>query len=168
MKRAVVVTGALVAVVLAAIPLALAAARAQVSQPIAFNHRIHLEGAGLACVDCHLHAVDGAHATIPELEVCAACHAEPQGKSAAEAQVVEHVGAGTPIPWVQVHRVPPHVYFSHRRHAALGKIACETCHGNVRERVRPFTRAAVRPRMSWCTGCHEKSDARNDCVGCHR
>jgi hypothetical protein len=154
--------------VLAAIGLVVAALAAPVDQPIAFNHRVHLEAGGLECVDCHAHALDGARATIPGTEVCAPCHSEPQGSSAAEAAVVAHVGAGTPIGWAQVHWVPDHVYFSHRRHTTQGRIACEVCHGNVRERVLPFTRPAVRPRMAWCTKCHDKTEAQNDCIACHR
>ena len=168
MRWVVLASCVLAVAVLAAIGLVVAALAAPVDQPIAFNHRVHLEAGGLECVDCHAHALDGVRATIPELEVCAACHSEPQGGSAAEAEVVEHVRAVTPIGWVQVHWVPDHVYFSHRRHAALGEIACEVCHGKVRERVLPFTRPAVRPQMSWCIACHERTEARNDCVACHR
>ena len=168
MRRIVLASSIFSAAVLAALGLAVAALAGPAVQPIAFNHKTHVDANSLECVDCHAHALDGVRATIPEIGVCAACHSEPQGDSAAEAEVVEHVRAGTPIAWVQVHWVPDHVYFSHRRHAALGEIACEVCHGKVRERVLPFTRPAVRLRMSWCIACHERTEARNDCVACHR
>jgi hypothetical protein len=143
-------------------------ARAPVSQPIAFNHRVHLKDAGMACPDCHVHALDGVRATIPNVEVCASCHDKAQGKSAAEAAVVEHVRTKQPIPWRKVYLVPDHVYFSHRRHTTLGGIKCETCHGAIGDRTQPVGRQLVPVAMDRCVGCHVEKGALNDCVGCHR
>ncbi len=141
---------------------------APVRQPIAFNHRIHLKDAGMACPDCHVHALDGVRATIPNVEVCASCHDKAQGKTAAEAAVVEHVKNGQPIPWRKVYVIPEHVYFSHRRHTTLAKIECETCHGRMIERTQPVARPLVPIAMSRCVDCHVEKGALNDCVGCHR
>jgi len=143
-------------------------ARPSVHQPIAFNHRVHIKDAGMACHDCHLHALDGMRATIPNVDVCTACHDKAQGHSSAEAAVVEHVRTGQPIPWRKVYLVPDHVYFSHRRHTTLGKIECETCHGRIGERTQPVTTQLVRVAMNRCVGCHIEKGAMNDCVGCHR
>ena len=145
----------------------LAAARRPVSQPIAFNHNLHVEELGSECADCHQHVMTGARATIPNIAVCADCHEEAQGESAAEAKLVEHIQAGEPIPWVKVTTVPDHVYFSHRRHAAIAAIACEDCHGEVGLRTEPVVRPAVRMTMDHCMECHEASGASNDCIWCH-
>ncbi len=142
--------------------------RSSVRQPIAFNHHVHLKDAGMACPDCHLHALDGVRATIPNVEVCASCHDKAQGGSPAEAAVVEHVRTKQPIPWRKVYLVPDNVYFSHRRHTALGGIKCETCHGGIGDRTRPVTRQLVPVAMNRCIDCHVEKGAMNDCVGCHR
>ena len=72
------------------------------------------------------------------------------------------------IPWRRVTRVPPHVYFSHRRHVALGGIACADCHGAVAEAAVALTTAAVSLDMASCMGCHAQRGASNDCNACHR
>ena len=122
----------------------------------------------MACLDCHRHVMQRARATIPNIEVCADCHQEAVGTSEAEALVVRHVTSGEPIAWQKVHIVPDHVYFSHRRHAALGGIACETCHGPVSSLKQPFTAPFVRLEMEDCQDCHAKSGVSNDCILCHR
>lgn len=136
-------------------------------QPIAFNHRLHVEEAGMGCVDCHHGALTQARATIPNIEVCGDCHIEAMTESPVEAAVVEHVEREEPIPWRKVYRVPDHVYFSHRRHAAIGEIECARCHGEMAERELPVTRPALRPTMSSCIECHEESGVTRDCITCH-
>lgn len=164
--------------VLAALALAIAASvvagflgsseRRVLSQPIAFSHRLHVKEVGAECLDCHPHAVDGVRATIPNVEICATCHDEPQGPSPEEARLVEYVKKREPIRWRKVYWVPDHVYFSHRRHTRLGGLACAACHGEVAEQARPITRPFRRPTMEGCLDCHRQAKARNDCVDCHR
>ena len=136
-------------------------------QPIAFNHRIHVEELGFACQDCHLYAETSVRATIPNIDNCADCHEELQGESEAEARLVEFIAAGEPVPWRKIYRVPDHVLFSHRRHTAIAAIDCEHCHGPVGQQVQPVTRVFWRPTMDNCMKCHEESGASNDCVHCH-
>ncbi len=139
----------------------------RVTQPVAFNHNLHVEEVGAECADCHRWALSGVRATIPNVEVCVDCHEEVQGESAEEAQVVEYVTTGQPIPWQKVYRVPAHVYFSHRRHTAIAGLECEVCHGQVGERTEPVTRPHRRPTMNDCMECHDQSGASNDCIHCH-
>ena len=136
-------------------------------QPLAFNHRLHLDEVGLDCIDCHRYARSGVRATIPNIEVCGDCHDEAVGESAAELELVEYVVSSEKIPWRKVYRVPAHVYFSHRRHTEIGGLECEECHGPVGERVEPVTRPYRRPTMADCMDCHEESGVANDCVYCH-
>lgn len=142
--------------------------RSTIEQPIAFNHRLHLEDLAMDCTDCHLYAESGVRATIPNLEVCSDCHEEAVTESPEEARLVEHIASGERIPWQKVYRVPPHVYFSHRRHTAIAGIDCESCHGVMREQVQPVTRPAVRITMDRCMDCHYETGASNDCLLCHR
>lgn len=163
--RTVVLIGVLAVVVVA---VAVSLAPAPIAQPIAFNHRLHVEDLGSDCTDCHLYAETGVRATIPNLEVCADCHEEAQTESMEEALVVEHIQSNEPIRWRKIYRVPEHVFFSHRRHTALGGIECETCHGAVGESEEPVTRQVVRLSMNRCMDCHDETGASNDCLLCHR
>lgn len=167
-RRALSIVVLVAAIAIVAATLALARSAGRVEQPVAFPHRLHLEDVGLQCTDCHRHVMDGLRATIPNIEVCADCHREAQGESAEEAVVVRHVESGEPIRWKKVYAVPSHVFFSHRRHAALAGIACEICHGAIGERSLPVTEALVSLKMNDCLRCHEASGVSNDCILCHR
>jgi hypothetical protein len=147
---------------------ALALVNRPVTQPIAFNHLLHIEEVGAECVDCHLYAQSGVRATIPNIDICADCHEEPQTESAEEARVVEFIQDGTPIPWRRVYWVPSHVYFSHRRHTEIAGIDCATCHGPVEEREEALSRALVSMTMGDCIDCHDAAGASNDCILCHQ
>lgn len=139
----------------------------RIQQPIGFNHNVHVEELGFECVDCHLYAMTSVRASIPNIENCADCHEEAQTESPEEAKLVEYIAAGEPVPWRKVYRLPDHVYFSHRRHASIGAIACEVCHGPVGDQVKPIDRPYWRPTMNNCIECHEESGVSNDCVYCH-
>ncbi|HVS66557.1 MAG TPA: cytochrome c3 family protein [Thermoanaerobaculia bacterium] len=147
---------------------ALSLACQPIHQPLAFNHRLHVEEVGAECTDCHLHARTGVRATIPNLEVCAECHEEALTDSEVEARLVAYIQEAEPIPWQKVYWVPDHVYFSHRRHTAIAEIECETCHGPMREREQPVTRAEADMTMEACMACHQHAGASNDCLLCHR
>lgn len=137
-------------------------------QPIAYNHKLHIEEAELGCSDCHLRVLTHQKATIPNISRCSECHEEAMTDSEEERKLVAYINEEKQIPWIQVHRVPDHAYFSHRRHVALGKLGCQECHGNTAEMTRPYTRAVVKIRMEWCLDCHEKNLVDTDCATCHR
>jgi hypothetical protein len=139
-----------------------------IEQPLAFDHNLHVQELEMECADCHLYALNGVRATIPNIEVCADCHDEALTESVEEARLVEYVLAGERVPWRKIYWVPQHVYFSHRRHTKLGGIECETCHGAIGERVEPVDRQLVRITMNGCMRCHEESGVSNDCLLCHR
>lgn len=157
-----------VLLVLLAVGVALSLPTLSISQPIAFNHRLHVQDVGSECTDCHLYAATGVRATIPNVDVCSNCHEEAQTESPEEARLVEYIRTGEPIPWRKIYRVPDHVFFSHRRHTAIGGIECATCHGAVGEREAPVTRQAIRLSMNRCMSCHDDAGVSNDCLLCHR
>ena len=140
----------------------------KIEQPIAFNHRLHVEDLGAECVDCHLYAVNGVRATIPNVEVCADCHAEAQTDSSEEALLVDYIANEEPIPWRKIYRLPGDVYFSHRRHTGIADIECVTCHGLMAEAELPVSRPVRRISMDRCMRCHEEREASNACLHCHR
>jgi hypothetical protein len=137
-------------------------------QPLAFNHRLHVEDLGADCTDCHLFAETGVRATIPNLDTCSACHEEAVSETDAEAKLLQFIQSETLIPWRKVYWVPDHVYFSHRRHTAIAGIGCEVCHGSVGEREQPVTRTIVSVSMDGCMECHEETGVSNDCIACHQ
>ena len=138
------------------------------SQPIAYNHKKHIEEAGLGCFDCHTGAQTHQKASIPNIHFCKNCHEEAMTDSKEEEKLVGFIKKNELIPWVQVHRVPDHAYFSHRRHVSLGKIACQDCHGDVNNMTLPFTKPHVSINMEFCIRCHESKQVTTDCAACHR
>jgi hypothetical protein len=138
-----------------------------VSQPFAFNHKIHGEN-GLECLDCHQNYEDRASSGKPALSLCAGCHEEPVGESANEKKLAERIRSGQEIAWQRLYRVPEDVYFSHKRHVVLGKMECRECHGDIGERAKPPSRPLVKITMKRCMGCHEQRGVVNDCIACHR
>lgn len=137
------------------------------SQPIRFNHALHAAN-GLGCEDCHAGARQQAKATLPGIDTCLNCHQEAVTKSDEEEKIRAFARAGQEIPWVQLTRVPAHVYFSHRRHVALAGLACADCHGPMETRTEPPRRPFRPVTMAACLQCHEQRKVNNDCNACHR
>lgn len=136
-------------------------------QPIRYNHAVHIAN-GLACEDCHVGARTSEKATLPGVDTCLSCHKDPLTKSAEEEKVRAFARASQEIPWVQVTRVPRHVYFSHRRHVALAGMKCSECHGLMEVRTEPPARPFRPMTMKACIECHQQRKARYDCNDCHR
>lgn len=140
----------------------------QDEQDIQYNHKIHIEEAGLECIDCHLNVATNARASIPNIGICVDCHDDIEVENEEERKVADYVTRNVEIPWKQIHQVPDHVYFSHRRHVLLGKIECIECHGDVANMEKPFVMAYAEIDMSWCLDCHEQGKVSEDCSVCHR
>ncbi len=141
----------------------------RVRQPLAFDHRIHLEEAELECQGCHTTVADRPYASIPSISLCLECHEEPLTDRPEEARLLAY--AEEPrreIPWVRLFRQPGHVYYSHRTHVGIAEIPCRTCHGDFGERAGSETRPPANLTMEDCIACHRQSSARNDCTACHR
>jgi hypothetical protein len=144
------------------------------SQPLAFNHRLHVDNS-VPCVTCHATAATGQGATLPTVSVCRRCHEDVLYESPEEVKIRLAVESGRGLDWVPVFALRPYVYFSHRRHVTLGKVACASCHGDVERRTMPFQLAASPfaglGGMKACLRCHDESHspyAGVDCVDCHR
>jgi mono/diheme cytochrome c family protein len=63
-----------------------------------------------------------------------------------------------PIEWVKIHNLPDHAYFNHAQHVAVGKVACQTCHGAVEkmEVVKQYSPLS----MGWCINCHRETEVK--------
>ncbi|MBM2842012.1 MAG: cytochrome, partial [Bacteroidetes bacterium] len=137
--------------------------------PLAFNHKAHIENAGMNCKDCHVNVETLAAASIPTLEVCQTCHSdEPLSKSPIEQELFKYVADKKEIPWVQIHTVPEQVYFSHRRHVTIGGLDCTNCHGNIAGMTTPIISPTFPLTMKHCMDCHKQHKVTNDCLSCHR
>lgn len=136
-------------------------------QPLAFNHRIHVEENGMECSDCHEFYEKETFSGLPGAETCSFCHEEPMGESAEEQKLVNLLGEDAALEWIPLFRQPPHVFYSHRRHVAVAQIECSDCHGPIGESDAPPERVE-QMSMDACVECHEKEGASVDCVTCHR
>jgi c(7)-type cytochrome triheme protein len=137
-----------------------------VDQPILFNHLRHQEVANLTCLFCHRYPEKHRFATIPNINLCRACHATDALSKKPEAlKVVKYVQDGKEIPWRRMYQLPKFVVFHHWIHIQSG-VDCSVCHGLTGKKERPV-KMVDRNYMAWCMDCHKKKKANNDCYGCH-
>jgi cytochrome c551/c552 len=152
----------------------------QPEQPIYYSHKVHAGTNQISCLYCHSGAVEGKQANIPSVNTCMNCHMaineytgsqklyREDGKEVdgtAEIQKLyqyagwdpakRQYGNGKPVEWIRIHNLPDHVYFNHSQHTVAGKVACQTCHGNIQEmnEVKQFSELS----MGWCVNCHRES-----------
>lgn len=163
------------------------------AQPLEFRHKTHAEKSGSAeCDGCHVLGTDGVFAGLPKTESCAACHSEAQGKTVAEATLVNsYVKTEKETPWLVYARQPANVRFSHAIHTKRAKLPCERCHDKHGESdaLRPYqeNRISGYSRDIWghsisrlrrvanegmkmddCEGCHKERGFETGCLSCHR
>jgi len=141
--------------------------KAEIKQPVAYNHALHIEEVGLDCTDCHTGVETEIKAYLPSIELCEDCHSEMQGESAQEALVVTAVEEGREIGWLPIYSLEDHIFFSHRRHVNSGQIPCSTCHGAVEELEIPPVKPIIPISMEKCMKCHDNKSISNDCLTCH-
>lgn len=160
-------------------------------QPIYYSHKVHAGTNQINCLYCHGGAQQGKHSNIPSINVCMNCHmaineytgekmyneegeivdgtAEIQklykyaGFNPAVSKVWDPAKA-KPVEWVKIHSLPDHVYFNHSQHVVAGKVACQTCHGEIQKmnEVKQFADLS----MGWCINCHRETKVQfNDGAG---
>lgn len=120
------------------------------------------------CMGCHAGAVDSPQASIPNTNTCAACHLPPLQSDLEDTSLTEFIEAESEIPWARVYDyLPGEIVFSHERHAELGRVRCQECHGPVESAEEPLY-LDIKFRMEDCMACHETTGASNDCLSCHK
>jgi len=140
---------------------------ARAAQPIAFNHKKHVEELEIACSSCHQFFEKETFSGLPGADTCSACHQEPVGKSKEEERLVRLLRSGAPLEWTSLFRQPAHVFYSHRRHVVAARIPCAVCHGSIAATVAP-PESVKRLHMQDCLDCHKRSGVATDCTSCHR
>lgn len=134
-------------------------------QPIAFNHRIHLQH-DLQCTSCHAGVTQGPDAGIPSVTFCMACHQVIAANNPEIKKLAAYAAKGQDVPWQPVYWFYPsvHVQFQHAPHIRAG-VSCEQCHGDVSQET-----VAVKSKdltMHFCLSCHNAKGVSVDCVTCH-
>jgi len=124
---------------------------APVSQPVPFDHRLHVTGFGIDCRYCHSAVARSPTAGIPAASMCVPCHTPLWLSSPQLAPVRQSLATGRPMEWNRVHTLPDFVYFDHSAHVTKG-VGCETCHGRVDQMARVYQIAPL--TMQWCVSCH--------------
>ncbi|RYZ00681.1 MAG: c-type cytochrome [Chitinophagaceae bacterium] len=153
----------------------------QPTQPIYYSHKVHAGVNQISCLYCHGSAWESKHAAIPSLNVCMNCHKAistyekgpklynedgNEINGTAEIQKLYKYANYTPgkpwdpskaksPEWVKIHNLPDHVYFNHSQHVNAGKVACQTCHGNIQE--MDVVKQTAELSMGWCINCHRET-----------
>lgn len=153
----------------------------QPEQPIFYSHKVHAGINQISCLYCHNGAEDGRHANIPSVNICMNCHLAINEYTGTEKLVTadgnevdgtheiqklyKYAGyesgkpwdpsMAKPVEWVQIHNLPDHVYFNHSQHIMVGKVQCQTCHGEIQNmhEVKQFAPLS----MGWCINCHRET-----------
>ncbi|MFC4231923.1 c-type cytochrome [Parasediminibacterium paludis] len=152
----------------------------QPEQPIYYSHKVHAGINQINCQYCHIGVYQGKQATLPSVNVCMNCHMainEYKGDKIINEDGVEVNGTAEikklykyagfeegkpwdankakPIEWVRIHNLPDHVYFNHAQHVNAGKVACQTCHGEIQKmsEVKQYSNLS----MGWCINCHRET-----------
>lgn len=152
-------------------------------QPIFYSHKVHAGVNQISCLYCHGNTQDGKQANIPSVNICMNCHMainEYKGapiynadgdevNGTAEIQkLYKYAGyeqgkpwdasKAKPVEWVRIHNLPDHVYFNHSQHVMVGKVQCQTCHGEIQkmDQVKQFADLS----MGWCINCHRETQVK--------
>ncbi|MGA2247529.1 MAG: cytochrome c3 family protein [Verrucomicrobiota bacterium] len=120
-------------------------------QPVPFSHQVHAGQLGLDCRYCHNGVEKSWFANLPGASTCMNCHNLVMKDDPVLQLIRDSATNNTPIPWVQVHRLPDYVYFNHSVHVTRG-ISCVECHGRIDQMDE--VRHAKPLSMSFCLDCH--------------
>ena len=137
---------------------------ADIAQPIAFSHRLHVTDKQIDCRYCHSTAGRSPDAGLPSVRKCLGCHDHVIPHHEEIEKLRGYRDRREDLPWVRVYYSPDHVFFPHYRH--IGKdVRCQECHGEV-ERVDRLRKSTF--YMGFCIDCHTKRDAPRTCTACHQ
>jgi hypothetical protein len=129
-------------------------------QPIKFSHRIHVKENSIECLFCHNSPEFSRESGVPTTNVCMICHNKIKtGVMTGQFEInkiIKSFEENKPIEWIKIHNLPDHVFFSHAQHVNIGKIGCETCHGDIQE--MHITKQYASLSMGWCVQCHRESE----------
>ncbi len=126
------------------------------TQPIPFSHKLHAGQYEIDCKYCHTGVEKGKSANIPSANICMNCHNAIKTTSPNMQMIYTAIEKDEPIQWVRVHNLPDLAYFNHQQHVKVAGLACENCHGDIKE--MEVVQQASLLTMGWCIDCHRKTD----------
>jgi hypothetical protein len=125
------------------------------TQPVPYSHKFHAGTLGMDCRYCHFTVEKSTFAAIPPTQVCMNCHTALKKDSPKLLPVRESMANGTPVKWVQIHKLPDYVHFNHAAHVNAG-VGCASCHGRIDQ--LEIVRQNEPLSMSWCLDCHRQPE----------
>jgi hypothetical protein len=128
----------------------------QPAQPIPYSHKLHAGQMGIDCYYCHSTVYRANFAAVPAQTTCMKCHMQVKKDSPRLALLRQAADTGQPIQWVQIHRLPDYVYFSHQAHLSAG-VSCVSCHGRIDQEIEVHQEKPL--NMAWCLECHRNPEA---------
>jgi hypothetical protein len=143
-------------------------------QPIKFPHSLHAGKNKINCQYCHSGVEKSKTAGIPSANVCMNCHKYIQeGPVYGKTEIAKIYAAldydpatqkygpnQKPIQWVRIHNLPDLAYFNHSQHVVVGKIQCQTCHGEIEKMDTVYQYSKL--TMGWCIDCHRTTEVKMD------
>ncbi|MDP6914650.1 MAG: cytochrome c3 family protein [Verrucomicrobiota bacterium] len=130
----------------------------QPTQPVPFSHSIHVKQLGLDCRYCHDGVEKSWYSNVPAADTCMNCHSAVRvDDPKLEPVRASYKDANKPVEWVQIHKLPDYVYFSHSVHVNRG-VSCVECHGRVDEMEE--VRHEKHFSMTFCLDCHRDPNKR--------
>jgi len=130
----------------------------QPTQPVPFSHSIHVKQLGLDCRYCHDGVEKSWYSNVPAADTCMNCHSAVRADDPKLEPVrASYKDANKPVEWVQIHKLPDYVYFSHSVHVNRG-VSCVECHGRVDEMEE--VRHEKHFSMTFCLDCHRDPNKR--------
>ena len=120
-------------------------------QPVPFPHSVHVDQMGMDCRYCHSQVEKSWYSNIPSSSTCLNCHNQILKEDPRLEIVRDSAQSGTPIPWVQIHKVPDYVYFNHSVHVNRG-VSCLHCHGEINKMDEVYHAKPL--SMTFCLECH--------------
>lgn len=125
------------------------------TQPVAFDHALHVNQLGMDCRYCHTYVDRSEHSNVPAADTCMKCHSMVQANAPSLAPIRESYSTGEPVPWVRIHKTPDYVYFNHAAHVNRG-VSCVECHGQINEMEVVYHAEPL--SMAFCLECHRNPE----------
>ena len=125
------------------------------TQPVPFQHSIHVQQLGMDCRYCHSYVEISSHSNVPTTQVCMNCHGAIQTQNPKLQPVRDSWQTGKPIEWVRIHRVPDYAYYNHAAHVNRG-ISCVSCHGKINQMEVVWEDQSL--GMAFCLNCHRNPE----------
>ncbi|OIO59650.1 MAG: cytochrome C [Verrucomicrobia bacterium CG_4_10_14_3_um_filter_43_23] len=125
------------------------------TQPVDFEHSLHVGQLGMDCRYCHTYVDRSEHSNIPATQTCMNCHNQIKTDSDRLAPIRASYESGKAVQWVKVHHAPEYVYFNHAVHVNRG-VSCVECHGKVNEMKVVYQDKSL--SMTFCLDCHRNPE----------